>query len=229
MTGGKWVRPIFTLALAKRRYWCVCRWTTVRKQGLQRRKWQADVITEAHWEAAATLWSASCVMCHVSCVMCHMCMCYTELCGAARLECSLWIVYFRHPQYWCPVLRTYINQSINQASISPISPAKPGSVAQQPNQCSTAKLRKQFRNINRPLGSDGIYGGKAKSKRYVFRCFLKVVTELAERTDSGRLFQRDGAQALAPVLVLTLGTDKLLSLFDLSEREGIDAASMEWR
>ena len=55
---------------------------------------------------------------------------------------------------------------------------------------------------------------------------------MAERTDSGRLFQRDGAQewkALAPALVLTLGTDKLLSLFDLSEREGIDAASMEWR
>ena len=46
---------------------------------------------------------------------------------------------------------------------------------------------------------------------------------MAERTDSGRLFQRDGAhkwKALAPVLVLTLGTDTLLSLFDLSERNG---------
>ena len=82
------------------------------------------------------------------------------------------------------------------------------------------------------MGSDGIYGGRAESKRCVFRYFLKVATELAEWTDRGRLFQRDGAQgwkALAPVLVLTLGTDKLLSLFDLSEREGIDAASMEWR
>ena len=66
----------------------------------------------------------------------------------------------------------------------------------------------------------------------IFRYFLKVATELAERTDSGSLFQRDGAQewkALALVLVLTLGTDKLLLLFDFSEREGIDAASMEWR
>ena len=57
-----------------------------------------------------------------------------------------------------------------------------------------------------------------------------VATELAERTDSGRLFQRDGAQewkALAPVLVLTLGTDKPLSFFDISEQEGIDMASME--
>ena len=80
------------------------------------------------------------------------------------------------------------------------------------------------------MGCDGIHGGKAKSKRCVFRYFLKVATEQDERTDSGRLFQRDGAQewtALEPVLVLTLGTDKLLSLFDLSEREGIDAASME--
>ena len=82
------------------------------------------------------------------------------------------------------------------------------------------------------MGNDSIYGEKAKPERCVFRYFLKVETEMAERTDSGRLFQRDGAQewkALAPVLVLTLGTNKLLSLFDLSEQEGIDAASMEWR
>ena len=45
-----------------------------------------------------------------------------------------------------------INQSISQTSIAPISPAKPDSVARQPNQCSTAKSRKQFRNINRPWG-----------------------------------------------------------------------------
>ena len=41
---------------------------------------------------------------------------------------------------------------------------------------------------------------------------------MAERTDSGRLFQREGAQelkALAPVLVLILGTDKVIPLFDL--------------
>ena len=43
-------------------------------------------------------------------------------------------------------------QSISQTSIEPISPAKPGSVAQQPNQCPTAKSRKEFHNINRPWG-----------------------------------------------------------------------------
>ena len=45
-------------------------------------------------------------------------------------------------------------------------------------------------------------GREAKSKRYVLRRLLKVATEVAEWTDSGRLFQRGGAQklnALAPV------------------------------
>ena len=44
------------------------------------------------------------------------------------------------------------------------------------------------------MGNDSIYEGKAKSKRWVFRYFIKVATEMAERTDSGRLFQRDRAQ-----------------------------------
>ena len=39
---------------------------------------------------------------------------------------------------------------INQSSLVLISPVKPGSVAGQPNQCSTAKS-KQFRNINRAI------------------------------------------------------------------------------
>ena len=51
-----------------------------------------------------------------------------------------------------PISIRSVIQSINQTSIAPISPAKPGSVAQQPNQCSTAKSKKQFHNINRPLG-----------------------------------------------------------------------------
>ena len=70
-------------------------------------------------------------------------------------------------------------------------------------------------------------GGKAKSKKCVFRCFLKIATEMAERTDSRRLFQGDEAQewkALAPVLVFTLGTDRLILLFDLSEWDGSDVA-----
>ena len=51
-----------------------------------------------------------------------------------------------------------------------------------------------------------------------------------ERTDSGKLFQREGAQELNdtfPALVLTLGTDKVIPLFDLSERDGSGAASKD--
>ena len=51
--------------------------------------------------------------------------------------------------YWnrnCEVVfNQSINQSINQTSIAPINPEKPGWVVRQPNQCSTVKSRKQFR------------------------------------------------------------------------------------
>ena len=112
--------------------------------------------------------------------------------------------------------KVHIDQSISQISIVPIPPEQVGSVAQQRNQCSTAKSKKQFRNIDGPsIGHASVYGGKAISKRCVFRCFLKVTTEMAEWTDSRRLLQRDGAQewkALAPVLVLTTGTDSITFL-----------------
>ena len=118
------------------------------------------------------------------------------------------------------------NQSINQSSIASISPENPGSVAWQSNWCSMAKLMKRFRNIN---GSSGmlVYMGKGQVKEI---CFLKVATEMAERTDSRRLFQRDGAQewkALVPVLILTLGAGGLISLLYLNESDGRDAASMK--
>ena len=55
-----------------------------------------------------------------------------------------------------------------------------------------------------------------------------MATEVAERTDRGRLFQREGAhelKALAPVLVLILGMDRVIPLFDLSERDGREMAT----
>ena len=67
---------------------------------------------------------------------------------------------------------------------------------------------------------------KAKSKRCVLRCFLKVATEMSEWTDSGRLFQRNGAQewkALSPVSVLTLGTGRPIPSFDVSEQAVLHA------
>ena len=123
-------------------------------------------------------------------------------------------------------------QSINQTSVAPISPVKPGSVARQPNQCSTAKSRKQFRNINRSWEVTVFMGKRPNQRDVSSDIFLKVATELAEQTDSGRLFKGTGAQewkALAPVLVLTLGTDKLLSLFDLSERKEVIQQAIQFK
>ena len=94
---------------------------------------------------------------------------------------------------------------------------------QQPDRCSNTKSLKLFRNINRPLGTAVSTGERP-------RCLLRVATELAERTDSGRLFQREGAQeldALAPVLVLILGMDRVIPLFDLSERDGREVVIKE--
>ena len=53
---------------------------------------------------------------------------------------------------------------------------------------------------------------------------------MTERTDSGRLFQREGThelKALAPVLVLILGMGRVIPLFDLSERDGREMAIKE--
>ena len=82
------------------------------------------------------------------------------------------------------------------------------------------------------IGHAGVYGGKARSKIYVLRNLLKVETEVNERTDSGKLFQKEGAQELNdlfPAFVLSLGTDKVIPLFDLSERDGSGVASKECR
>ena len=55
---------------------------------------------------------------------------------------------------------------------------------------------------------------------------------MAERTDSGRLFQREGAhelKALSPVMVLILGMDRVVPHFDVSERDGRTMAIKERR
>ena len=74
--------------------------------------------------------------------------------------------------------------------------------------------------------------GERPGQKGVLRHFLKVATEVDERTDSGKLFQREGTQELNdifPALVFTLGTDKLIPLCDLSERDGSGVASKEYR
>ena len=56
-------------------------------------------------------------------------------------------------------------------------------------------------------------------------------TEVDEMTDSGKLFQRERTQELNdlfPALILTLGTDRVIPLFDLSECDGSGVASKEY-
>ena len=72
--------------------------------------------------------------------------------------------------------------------------------------------------------------GKAKSERCALRYFLKVATEVVERTDSGRLFQRERVQeghALAPASVLILETSRVVPLFAFREWDGSDGANIQ--
>ena len=106
---------------------------------------------------------------------------------------------------------------------------RPGSVAHQTNQCPKAKLQDSVQKCQQTIRCAGIYGGKAKSKRCVFRHLLKVAVEGADWKKRGSLFHRLGPQerkALAPVLVLTLGTEKWIPLLDLSGQDGINGVSI---
>ena len=95
-----------------------------------------------------------------------------------------------------------------------------------------SKINEAIPQCQQVIGHAGVYGGKTRSKRYVLRHFLKVETKVDERTDSSKVFQREGAlelNDLFPALVSTLGTDKVIPLFYLSERDGSGVASKECR
>ena len=88
-----------------------------------------------------------------------------------------------------------ISQSINQSNFySAYIPGEARLSGATAKSVINSTIEETLPQHQQAMGSDGIYGRKAKSKRCVFRYFLKVATELAERTDSGKLFQRDGAQ-----------------------------------
>ena len=122
-------------------------------------------------------------------------------------ECSWFITTFSS------TLERNINQSINQSSF--YSTNIPG-IARLSGATSKSLLNSKIDEAvpqhQKVLGHACVYGGKVRSKRYVLRHILKVGTAVDERTDSGKLFQREGTQELNylfPALVLTLGTDKV--------------------
>ena len=143
----------------------------------------------------------------------------------SRQHCRHW-----GPQTWYQSIKS-IKFLLRQY---PRPPSKPGSVAQQQNRCSNAKSMKQFRSITWPLGCASVVREKGQVKEmHVLRgfFFFKVAAEMAERTKiySGMLFQRDGPKdwkALAPVMVLNLGTDRPIPLLFLREWDGSDKASI---
>ena len=105
-------------------------------------------------------------------------------------------------------------------------------MAHQTNQCLKARIQDSVQKHQQTIGCAGLYEGKATSKRFVFRRLLKDAVEGADRTKRGSLFHRVGPQereALALVLVLTLGTEKLIPLFDLSERGGINGVNIAFK
>ena len=74
-----------------------------------------------------------------------------------------------------------MNQSIHQISLAPVSPALPGSVAQQFN----SKIDEAVSKHQQAIRHASVYGVKAKSKICVLRHFLKVGIELVEWTVGG--------------------------------------------
>ena len=125
-----------------------------------------------------------------------------------------------------------INQSINQSNfysanipgVARLSGARSKSVL-------NSKIDEAAPQRQQVIGHESVYGGKARLKRYVLRHFLKVETEVDKRTDTGQLFQREGAQELNDLFqcICLDHRYKVIPLFALSERDGNGVASMECR
>ena len=127
-----------------------------------------------------------------------------------------------------------INQSINQSNFYSANipgVARLSGATQWRNSQISVQIQSHF-GFSETL--TGCYARRCLpgEGQVVLRRLLQVATELAELTDSERLFQRERAQelkALAPVMVLTLGMDRVIPLFDLSERNGREMAIKERR
>ena len=124
----------------------------------------------------------------------------------------------------------YINQ-INQISTAPICLVRQGSLLWQPIDLQQHNPNTSSVSTMGHRTCTCLWEKKAKSKRCVLR-LLKVATEVAEQTESGILFHREGMQEqndLAPPLVLTLQTDRVIPLFDCKVKHGRDVPTTKWR
>ena len=106
---------------------------------------------------------------------------------------SLWLLLF----WWAVlyftllILTVSINQSINQSNFYS---ANISGVARLSGATSKSVLNSKIVEVvpqcQQVIGHAGVYGGKARSKRYVLRYFLKGATEVDERTVARRTINR---------------------------------------
>ena len=137
----------------------------------------------------------------------------------SRLDVALQVAAYMYGNFF---------QSINPISIASISLAKPGSVARQPNQRLTAKLKKQFHGINGLSGVPVSKGGKGQVKEMCLHKFLDGSNWNGWADRQWRAFpERQEWEALVPVLALTLGTDTLTPCLISANDMRVMGASME--
>ena len=87
----------------------------------------------------------------------------------------------------------FINQAINHISIAPISSAQPGSAARQPSRVFNSKIDEALPYHEQAIKRVWRVRSSLRDESTDTH-FLKVATEMAERTERGRLFQREEAQ-----------------------------------
>ena len=118
-----------------------------------------------------------------------------------------------------------INQSIHQSFIAPISSAKPGSVAQQPNQCSTAESRKQLHTINRQSSMLVSMGERPSERDVSSKVSWSSQLKWLEGHTVGSCSKE--TEHKTKISYACDGLDRQTNtLFDLGVRNGSDAASM---
>ena len=110
------------------------------------------------------------------------------------------------------------HQSINQSNFYSGCPRR--SQAQWCNSRIRVQQQNRWCSSVTSMGHQACWWlwGMANQKSCVLRCFLKVATEMAERDIQQQVVpKRQEWKGLAPLLVLTLGKDRVIHLFDLSD------------
>ena len=94
---------------------------------------------------------------------------------------------------WLYIFNQSVNQSAFYSANIPHEARLSGATAES---VFNSNINETVTQHERAIRCAGVYGREAKSMRCALRCFLKVATEVAAWTDSGRLFQREAGARL---------------------------------